>query len=398
MRKGDTQEIRRLNRRAILQSLRQAPATRADLARKTGLAKSAVSRLVEELLEEGLLEEGEARPGELGRPGILLHLKPRARYALGAELGVEGTVLVALDWRGEVLWSQEWPHPKEEGVEARLEALKQAARPRAEGALGLGVTLPGVVSGEKLLIAPNLGWRDLDLALRDFPIPVAFENDAKASALSEVFFHGEENLAYVVLSTGLGVGVVAEGRLLRGTHGAAGEVGHWLGTPEGEGALCRCGRRGCLETELGLMNLIAHHRALGGGAESLEGLLVLAERGDGAALEALAHLGEALGRLLANLAVAYDPARVVIGGRAAELFPYLEAPLRAELGKAAFLPAHQHLPVYPSAYGHLAPAVGGASLFLARFFELGGLWAESPRRNGGSYEEVASGFRDGLRA
>ncbi|AFV76137.1 transcriptional regulator/sugar kinase [Thermus oshimai JL-2] len=395
MRKGDTQEIRRLNRRAILQSLRQAPATRADLARKTGLAKSAVSRLVEELLEEGLLEEGEVRPGELGRPGVLLRLKPQARYALGAELGVEGTVLLAVDWRGEVLWSQEWPHPKEEGVEARLEALKEAVRPRAEGALGLGITLPGVVAGPRLLFAPNLGWRDLDLSLKGFPIPVAFENDAKASALSEVFFHGEENLAYVVLSTGLGVGVVAEGRLLRGTHGAAGEVGHWTG---GGRTPCRCGRRGCLETELGLQNLLAHHRALGGEAEDLDTLLALAERGEEAAMKALAHLGEALGRFLANLAVAYDPARVVIGGRAAELFPYLEAPLRAGLRKAAFLPVHQNLPVYPSAYGHLAPAVGGASLFLARFFELGGLWAESPRRNGGPYEEVALGFRHGFGA
>lgn len=115
MRKGDAQEIRRLNRRAILEGLRKGPLTRADLSRLTGLAKSAVSRLVDELLQEGLLEEGAFTSPALGRPGTLLHLRPRARFALGAEIGVEGTVLLALDWRGEVLWAKEWATPPRRG-------------------------------------------------------------------------------------------------------------------------------------------------------------------------------------------------------------------------------------------------------------------------------------------
>mgnify|MGYP003363385801 CR=1 FL=1 len=248
-------------------------------------------------------------------------------------------------------------------------------------------------------VAERLAWEALEetlALLRDPPLPVALENDAKASALSEVFLHGEQNLAYVVLSTGLGVGVVAEGRLLRGATGAFGEVGHWLG--EGVSP-CRCGRRGCLEVALGLETLVKRYRALGGTASTLEGLLAGARAGEEAALLALRQLGEALGRFLANLAVAYDPARVVVGGRVAELFPFLEASLRASLQAHAFLEAHRRLPVAPSVYGHLAPAVGGASLFLARFFELGGLWAEGPRRNGGEgYAEVAFGDRYGLGA
>ncbi|MEN2981458.1 MAG: ROK family transcriptional regulator [Thermus sp.] len=397
MRKGDTQEIRRLNRRAILGHLRRGPLTRAELSRLTGLAKSAVSRLVDELLQEGLLEEGAFTSPPVGRPGTLLHLRPRARFALGAEVGVEGTVLLALDWRGEVLWTQEWRHAPQAGPKERLERLWQEVLPRAQGALGLGFTLPGVVVGLRLIKAPNLGWEDLDLKplLAPLPFPVLPENDAKASALSEVFFHGEANLAYLVLSTGLGVGVVAEGRLLRGTGGAAGEVGHWLGSGE---TPCACGRRGCLERELGLGSLLARYRALGGKAEDWDALHALAREGDPLALQVIRQLGEALGRFVANLAVAYDPARVVVGGKAAELFPLLEEPLRRALEAHAFLPTHRSLPVQPSAYGHLAAAVGGASLFLARFFELGGLWAESPRRNGGRYEEVAFGDRHGIGA
>lgn len=150
---------------------------------------------------------------------------------------------------------------------------------------------------------------------------------------------------------------------------------------------------------LGLETLVKRYRALGGTASTLEGLLAGARAGEEAALLALRQLGEALGRFLANLAVAYDPARVVVGGRVAELFPFLEASLRASLEAHAFLEAHRRLPVAPSVYGHLAPAVGGASLFLARFFELGGLWAEGPRRNGGEgYAEVAFGDRYGLGA
>ena len=398
MRKGDVQTLRRLNRRAILNQLRRGPLSRADLARATGLAKSAVSRLVEELLQEGLLEEGPAAPSPLGRPPTLLRLKPRARMALGAEVGVEGTVLVALDWQGQVAWSKEWAHAPEEDLHARIQRLLLEVRPHLQDALGLGITLPGVVAGRRLLLAPNLARREVDLSphLAALPLPVALENDAKASALSEVFLHGEQNLAYVVLSTGLGVGVVAEGRLLRGATGAFGEVGHWLG--EGVSP-CRCGRRGCLEVALGLETLVKRYRALGGTASTLEGLLAGARAGEEAALLALRQLGEALGRFLANLAVAYDPARVVVGGRVAELFPFLEASLRASLQAHAFLEAHRRLPVAPSVYGHLAPAVGGASLFLARFFELGGLWAEGPRRNGGEgYAEVAFGDRYGLGA
>ena len=150
---------------------------------------------------------------------------------------------------------------------------------------------------------------------------------------------------------------------------------------------------------LGLETLVKRYRALGGTASTLEGLLAGARAWEEAALLALRQLGEALVRFLANLAVAYDPARVVVGGRVAELFPFLEAPLRASLEAHAFLEAHRRLPVAPSVYGHLAPVVGGASLFLARFFELGGLWAEGPRRNGGEgYAEVAFGDRYGLGA
>ena len=279
MRKGDVQTLRRLNRRAILNQLRRGPLSRADLARATGLAKSAVSRLVEELLQEGLLEEGPAAPSPLGRPPTLLRLKPRARMALGAEVGVEGTVLVALDWQGQVAWSKEWAHAPEEDLHARIQRLLLEVRPHLQDALGLGITLPGVVAGRRLLLAPNLGWREVDLSphLAALPLPVALENDAKASALSEVFLHGEQNLAYVVLSTGLGVGVVAEGRLLRGATGAFGEVGHWLG--EGVSP-CRCGRRGCLEVALGLETLVKRYRALGGTASTLEGLLAGARAGE----------------------------------------------------------------------------------------------------------------------
>ncbi len=143
MRKGDAQEIRRVNRRAILEHLRKGPLTRAELSRRTGLAKSAISRLVEELLQEGLLEEGAFTSPPLGRPGTLLHLRPGARFALGAELGVEGTVLLALDWRGEVLWAKEWTHPRETGLEARLQRLLEEALPRSPGAWGWALPCPG---------------------------------------------------------------------------------------------------------------------------------------------------------------------------------------------------------------------------------------------------------------
>ncbi|PZA07849.1 MULTISPECIES: ROK family transcriptional regulator [unclassified Meiothermus] len=385
-RKGDPLEMKRINRRAILEALKASRSlTRAELARRLGLTKSTISSLMDQLLGEGLVaveltpQQGEGRDKPLlGRPGLGVTLKPLGAVALGAELGVENSVVLAVDWTGAILLREEWSADPQTPLSERLEGLIQVIREglrRHPEALGLGLALPGVVDARGWLrYAPNLGWRDFSVAemlQARFSFPIYIENDANSSAAGEVFFTPwQGQLAYLMLGTGLGVGLVHAGTVLRGANGAFGEVGHWLGRSR---TRCRCGRLGCLETEVSLRAMLEHYRALGGKAEDFWQVLKLAQGAQRLALEALAELGRALGRLIANLAVAYDPERVVLGGAGAEAWAFLERPLRQALEAHAFLREHQRLEVQPSRFGHLAPAMGAAALVLHSFLASGGL-------------------------
>ncbi|RIH90352.1 N-acetylglucosamine repressor [Calidithermus terrae] len=382
----DQQAIKRQNRRLLLESIRRrGPSSRADLARELGLTKSTVSSLTQELIGEGLLSEGspQASASGTGRPGILLELRPQGALALGVELGVKNTVVIVLDLGSQTQQLLEWPEASDTPLAQRLERIARQIQqhvPGREHLLGLGLTVPGVVRDDQTLVyAPGPGWRNAAPAEQLealLGLRVVVQNDANASALGEAFW-GESHspLAYVMLGTGLGIGLVVDGQVYRGHFGAAGELGHWK---EGSDRPCSCGRWGCLETELSLRALEQHFQALSRRTEDFWGILGLAGQGYGPALESLEALGGQLGRLVANLAVTFDPAVVVLGGAGAEAWQWLEAPTRRRLSELAFIPEHACLPIRPSAFGHLAPAMGAAALVLQRFLANGGVREGNP--------------------
>ncbi len=380
----DQQAIKRQNRRLLLETVRRrGPSSRAELARELGLTKSTVSSLTQELIGEGLLSEGTLQTSGTGRPGILLELRPQGALALGVELGVKNTVVIVLDLGSQTRQLLEWSEPADTPLSQRLERIAQKIQqhiPQREDFLGLGLTVPGVVRDDQTLsYAPGPGWRNArpgQQLQQLLGLPVIVQNDANASALSETFW-GESHspLAYIMLGTGLGTGLVVEGQVYRGRHGAAGELGHWKNHADRP---CSCGRSGCLETELSLRSLELHFRSLSQRSEDFWGILELARTGHEHALASLEALGSQLGRFIANLAVAFDPAVVVLGGAGAEAWQWLEAPTRKRLSELAFIPEHACLPIRPSAFGHLAPAMGAAALVLQRFLANGGVRDGNP--------------------
>ncbi|MEN3537887.1 ROK family transcriptional regulator [Microbispora sp. ZYX-F-249] len=236
--------------------------TRAALAEITGLTKTTVSKLVADLIEGGLVvETGTVRDGERGRPGVEIRISGRRIAALGLEVNVDYLAVCVVDLARTVRLRRTQAVDNRTAapvdVIARLgdlaatvvdEAVEKGLR-----VVGGVLAVPGPVDMTSGVVhnAPNLGWRDVPLAsLLRFPFPVGVENEANLAALGELWFgSGLPDFLHVSGEIGIGAGLVVRGRLFRGAHGLAGELGHIVVSPGGPP--CRCGGRGCLEQYAG---------------------------------------------------------------------------------------------------------------------------------------------------
>ncbi|MEU6407696.1 ROK family transcriptional regulator [Microbispora sp. NPDC046933] len=246
--------------------------TRAALAEMTGLTKTTVSKLVGDLIEGGLVvETGAVRDGERGRPGVEIRISGQRVAALGLEINVDYLAVCVVDLartvrlrRTQAVDNQAAP-PVD--VIARLGDLASTVVDEAveKGLRVVGgvLAVPGPVDMATGAVrnAPNLGWRDVPLAsLLRFPFPVRVENEANLAALGELWFgSGLPDFLHVSGEIGIGAGLVVRGRLFRGAHGFAGELGHVVVSPDGPP--CRCGGRGCLEQYAGQDALLSAARA-----------------------------------------------------------------------------------------------------------------------------------------
>ena len=251
---------------------------------------------------------------------------------------------------------------------------------------GVGVAAAGFVDSARgvVLFAPNLAWRDEPMMgdlQRRIGLPVTLENDANAATWGEFRFgaaRDADDMVMLTVGTGLGGGIVADGRLLRGAHGIGGELGHVRIVPEGR--RCGCGNRGCWEQYASGSVLQREARELvasgslhaerlselcGGRAEELRGWMVTkaAQEGDPAATELLADLGRCLGEGMASIAAVLDPAVFVLGGGVVEAGDLLVEPARAALARN--MPARGHRPaigVEAATLGTTAGVIGAADL------------------------------------
>jgi predicted NBD/HSP70 family sugar kinase len=309
------EDARRHHRSLLLQQLfRVGPASRADLARTTGLTRVTVSDLVGELVGDGLVEElGAPAESRVGKPPTLVGLAADSTHVVGIDLSADDRMTGAvMNLLGQVRARRELELGGARGAEAvalvqRLARELIAATDRP--VLGIGVGSPGVVDADGTVVdAPNLGWVDTPLSTslsEATGVPVFVANDANTAALGEHTFGetGDGGLMVLRVGTGVGAGLVLEGSLLHGHLGAAGEIGHVVVDPHGE--QCACSRRGCLETVLAVPHL--RRRLAAGDRDAV-----------------LAAAGEQLGATLAPVVGTLNMHEVVLSGPT-EL---LDGPLR----------------------------------------------------------------------
>lgn len=350
------EDARRHHRALLLQQLfRDGPASRADLARASGLTRVTVSDLIGELVDTGLLEElGAPATSRVGKPPTLVGLAAESTHIIGIDLSPDDRITGAvLNLAGEVKARHALELAGSKGAHAvelvgRLvgELISMTDRP----VLGIGVGSPGVVDARGTVVdAPNLGWTDVPLAkfLREeFDAPVFVANDANTAALGEHTFGdtGDGGLMVLRVGTGVGAGLILEGALLHGHRAAAGEIGHVVVDPDGE--RCACSRRGCLETLLAVPHL---RRRLAAGEPTA----------------VLTGVGEQLGAALAPVVGTLNLHELVLSGPQELLAgPLLEATDRTI--RARTMPViGDELVVRTSTLGDDVVLVGAAVLVLA---------------------------------
>lgn len=361
--------------------LRQAanaarPPSRADIAAATSLTRATVSALVDDLIAGGLLTEVDPAPrAGAGRPAAGLVLSASGPAGLGLEINVDYLSACVVDLAGavrhrDVRHADQRPGRPEQ-VLAEVAKLAADARAHAEREglvlAGAAVAVPGLVTPDGVVrLAPNLGWRDVDVPAglaAGHPasgapldgLTVTVDNEANLAALGELHAGpaGPDSFLYVSGEIGIGAGIVLHGALFRGARGWSGELGHVAVRPDGPA--CRCGALGCLEQYAG-QEAILRAAAAGGTGD----LRARAEAGEPAAIKALATAGEALGVAVAGVVNLLDVEAVVLGGIYAPLAPWLRPAVTAEIHRRVLTDAWSPVQVRPSVLGGDAAVVGAA--------------------------------------
>jgi glucokinase-like ROK family protein len=394
---ADQNLVRKFNTSVVLNMLRHsAPLSRAEVATQTGLNRSTVSSIINELLANGLVQETILQSDRIGRPGMLLELNPVGAFAVGVELGVDFILVALVDFMANIHWRKQVESDPADGQQLVLdrvyalirEALAESTR-LGLCVRGIGLGVPGLVDqahGE-VKLAPNLGWSDVplrQLLMEQFALPVYVENEANAAALGEFYFGvGREHHDFLYLNAGVGMGagIIIDDKLFRGSCGYAAEVGHMIIDPQGD--LCGCGKRGCWETRVGPRAVVRRFQYLlrqgvhstvmetTGNCPSRVTFQIVADaarQSDPAALEAMHEVALDLGLGIANLVNIFNPEMVVLGGALAYaseiLLPDVEKTVHAY---ALSLPC-KPLRIVASAHYTDGSVVGAAALVLDNIF------------------------------
>ena len=313
-------------------------------------------------------------------------MSAKERYTAGVDLG--GTKIFSLVTLpdGREAGSDYRPTLADEGPQAVIDRIVDSVRASlaAAGATeadleGVGMAAPGTVDRREGVVgdSPNLpGWhavpvaRTLEDALR---VPVTLENDANAAALGEHMFgagRGFRHMVFITVSSGVGGGIILDGRLYRGATGAAGEVGHMV--LDEEGPLCGCGRRGCLEALSSGTAIAARAAALAAEGESpvlarmaresppltAEDVERAALEGDAVARRVIEDAGSYLGLGLVNLVHVVNPHGIVIGGGVSRMGDLILEPARQVVRRRCFRLSQEGLQIVPGALGDRAGALG----------------------------------------
>jgi predicted NBD/HSP70 family sugar kinase len=378
--------LRQANERLVLNSIRRHPGiSRAEIARLTALSSTSVTFVVNRLRKSRLVVERKLENGSqaAGRPPSALRIRAEAMWAVGVDISQPAARVVLVDLAGSV--KKQETVPWQVNPELFLHKLhatirKVAAGCKPEQMLGVGVSMPGTIdkASGRVIAAENIGWFGVDvgrLLRRDLRWPFFYENDANLSALAEHWFapQGSDLLRYFVyvrLRTGVGTGVVVDGRPLHGVSSAAAEFGHVM--LYADGRPCSCGNRGCWEQYASEAALLRCYEESAPSKDEppidAATLIQRARAGDQRARQALLTTASYVALGMVNLVAALNPQAIILGEPMVSAWDLVEETIREELRKRVPPYALSELRILPSQMGDDATLRGAAALPLAHYF------------------------------
>jgi predicted NBD/HSP70 family sugar kinase len=375
------QVVKRNNKSLVLQMIKdQAPLSRADISQRTGLNKSTVSSLVNELLDDELVYE--TGPGESsgGRRPVLLLFNQIAGYSIGIDIGVNYLLGILTDLQGKIVYEKNIPLNELDFQKVTIQVkefihhLIEETPASRYGVVGIGIGVPGMVNKEgEILLAPNLGWKNTLLKQEleiEFDLPVIIENEANAGAYGEMRFgvgQLSENIVYISASIGIGVGLILKSELYRGKNGFSGESGHML--IDINGRTCSCGRNGCWEAYASEHALIKESNELFEKEMSLEELIEEANKANIEVTQLFQRVGQYMGYGITNLVNTLNPQQVIIGNRMTMAKDYLNDSVKDAIFKQSLPFHHQDLSITFSELTIYSAALGVSAFVVENFFK-----------------------------
>lgn len=377
-------EMKRLNRRLVLENVRRQSCSRIQLARQTGLTRAAISIIVDDLLLEGILLEGEAQGGRIGRKGILLTLNPAVFYVIGLYLSRSHFDLGLIDFCGRAVGDVQTRSISGLKAAQVLQLMDEAqswclAVPPPGQLLGMGISAPGPLDTRRgILLSPTnfADWQGF--ALADYfrsrlDCPVLLENNASALAIAEKSFglgKDHDSFLEIIVDTGVGGGFVRHGEFYRGSSGFVSEVGHM--TINFAGPACPCGNHGCAELYASIPNIVAYAQTLDPALTSWPTIVDEAAKGQLAASQVLDLEAEYLGSVIVNAVQILDVPAIVLYGDVCYRFDWLRDRISAKVNSRFRSRANAPVAILASGLTAYPITLTGANLVLEDYFSTSG--------------------------
>ena len=383
---------RDINRRIILNLVREnEPISRAELARRMGIGRGMITSLVAELLESGEIYSGSTVAAPRGRRPEMLFVRTRDRLVVAIDIRLSKTYLRLSDFGGRPRSFDSFETLSDPG-ELTLVLAQRIGRMLDEGDArdlceGIGLVVPGMVDHERgrVLRAPQLGWRDVDIrdSLSEATgLPVTIDNAPIACALarmwlSETDAKAPQNFVYVTVSDGVGTAIVSRGEVLRGASNTAGEFGHLALYPQGP--QCLCGAHGCLEAYTSNLATLARYtgetfspevaRRLGSSTDlTIADVITRWRAGEPRAARALEETAQHLGEGISAIVTSVNPEIVFVGGEITEAWDLFAPAIAAAVERRALTEQSARTPVIPEVPGTQPRLNGATALVAARAF------------------------------